>query len=90
MTTSPVELTELVSNEPAKHDESEQSVTPAPKHVPTNEFAPTETESINHTIRVTSPHLKPILLTETDVDDFLDAYRRKLMDAIEEGKRILL
>ena len=90
VTVSPAELTEPAPNEPAKHDEFERPVTPAPKHVPTHEPAPTETESVNRTIRVVPPHPKSILLTETDVDDFLDAYRRKLMDAIKEGKRILL
>ena len=31
-----------------------------------------------------------MLVTENDVDEFLDEYRRKLMSAIHEGKRILL
>ncbi|KFJ01336.1 BREX system P-loop protein BrxC [Bifidobacterium stellenboschense] len=41
-------------------------------------------------IRVTPPRSKSMLCTEADVDEFLDAYRRKLIASIKEGKRILL
>ena len=36
------------------------------------------------------PHTKDALETTDDVDDFLDAYRRELIAAIENGKKILL
>ncbi|KAA8820344.1 BREX system P-loop protein BrxC [Bifidobacterium rousetti] len=65
------------------------TVAPGPKHVQAVKPAP-EAEQGNRTIRVTPPRPKPMLLTEADVDNFLDEYRHKLMDAIKEGKRILL
>ncbi|NMM99674.1 hypothetical protein G1C96_0252 [Bifidobacterium sp. DSM 109958] len=41
-------------------------------------------------VRVRPPHPKPMLRTEEDVDEFLAEYRRSLIAAIREGKRILL
>ncbi|KAA8828004.1 BREX system P-loop protein BrxC [Bifidobacterium myosotis] len=63
-------------------------VTPAPKHMP--KPVPAAAEPAARTIRVRPPHPKPMLRTEDDVDEFLDAYRRELIAAIREGKRILL
>ena len=40
--------------------------------------------------KIEPPHIKDSLETADDVDDFLDAYRRELMAAIENGKKILL
>ncbi|KFI52300.1 BREX system P-loop protein BrxC [Bifidobacterium biavatii] len=62
-------------------------VEPGPKHV---EPVPSEPKPVERTIRVTPPRPKPMLRTEDDVDEFLDEYRRKLIAAIREGKRILL
>lgn len=39
---------------------------------------------------ISRPHTKDALETKDDVDDFLDAYRRELIAAIENGKKILL
>lgn len=39
---------------------------------------------------ISRPHIKDALETKDDVDDFLDAYRRELIAAIENGKKILL
>ena len=39
---------------------------------------------------ISRPHTKDALETTGDVDDFLDAYRRELIAAIENGKKILL
>jgi hypothetical protein len=36
------------------------------------------------------PHTKAALESETDVDDFLSAYRHELLETIESGKKILL
>ena len=59
-----------------------------PEHVDVS-VAPTA-QPVNRNIRVTPPKPKPMLVTENDVAEFLDEYRRKLMSAIHEGKRILL
>ncbi|TPF97015.1 hypothetical protein EP30_04850 [Bifidobacterium sp. UTCIF-39] len=59
-----------------------------PKHVATPFEA--ESQPINRNVRVTPPKTKSMLATEGDVDEFLDAYRRELIAAIREGKRILL
>ena len=59
-----------------------------PKHVDAS-VVPTA-QPVNRNIRVLPPKPKPMLVTENDVDEFLDEYRRKLMSAIHEGKRILL
>ncbi|QHB62901.1 BREX system P-loop protein BrxC [Bifidobacterium adolescentis] len=40
--------------------------------------------------KIEPPRIKDSLETADDVDDFLDAYRRELMAAIENGKKILL
>lgn len=52
--------------------------------------APSGAVPAARTIRVTPPRPKPMLVTEDDVDEFLDEYRDALMTAIKEGKRVLL
>ena len=69
-------------------DSGDASVAPAPKHMLKSD--PAAAEPAARTIRVRPPHPKPMLRTEDDVDEFLDAYRRELIAAIREGKRILL
>ncbi|TPF89054.1 BREX system P-loop protein BrxC [Bifidobacterium sp. UTBIF-56] len=69
-------------------DTDDAPATPAPKHMP--KPVPAAAEPAARTIRVRPPHPKPMLRTEDDVDEFLDAYRRELIAAIQEGKRILL
>ena len=39
---------------------------------------------------INRPRTKDALETTEDVDDFLDAYRRELITAIRNGKKILL
>ena len=75
------------ANDVRQHDDA--SVSDAgPKHVPETEHADSVVEDRN--IHVPAPHPKPILCTEDDVDEYLDAYRRDLMAAIRAGKRIVL
>ncbi|KAB5607455.1 BREX system P-loop protein BrxC [Bifidobacterium jacchi] len=76
--------------ESARVDDHERPVAPVPRHASQSAPEAGDAEPANRTIRVTPPHPKPVLMTERDVDDFLDAYRRELIAAIKEGKRILL
>ena len=59
-----------------------------PKHVDASVVPPAQ--PVTRNLRVLPPKPKPRLVTENDVDEFLDEYRRKLMSAIHEGKRVLL
>ncbi|OZG60567.1 hypothetical protein BLEM_1763 [Bifidobacterium lemurum] len=43
-----------------------------------------------HINTIAKPHIKDVLETKQDIDEFLDAYRRKLVAVVEQGERILL
>ena len=60
----------------------------APKHVAVPASA--EVRPAERNVRVAAPRPKAVLCTEDDVDEYLEAYRRELMDAIHAGKRVLL
>ena len=77
-----------VHDGPVVSTESVESGDMEPKHVDAS-VVPTA-QPVNRNIRVLPPKPKPMLVTENDVDEFLDEYRRKLMSAIHEGKRVLL
>lgn len=82
-------------NENSTHDDTSVGIADStgsgdaePKHAVVQ--SEPDVQPVNRNIRVMPPKPKPMLVTENDVDEFLDEYRRKLMSAIHEGKRILL
>lgn len=77
-----------VHDGPVVSTESVESGDTEPKHVDVS-VEPTA-QPVNRNIRVTPPRPKPMLVTENDVDEFLDEYRHELIAAIRAGKRILL
>ena len=77
-----------VHDGPVVSTESVESGDTEPKHV--DALVGPTAQPVNRNIRVLPPRPKPMLVTENDVDEFLDEYRHELIAAIRAGKRILL
>lgn len=65
------------------------STTPTDTNIPESWQGKTPRVAVSF-VTISRPHTKDALETKDDVDDFLDAYRRELIAAIENGKKILL
>ena len=65
------------------------STTPTDTNIPESRQEETPRVAVSFAT-ISRPHTKDALETKDDVDDFLDAYRRELIAAIENGKKILL
>lgn len=65
------------------------ATTPMDANIPESQQGKTPRVAVSFAT-ISRPHTKDALETEDDVDDFLDAYRRELIAAIENGKKILL
>ena len=65
------------------------STTPTDTNIPESRQEETLRVAVSFAT-ISRPHTKDALETKDDVDDFLDAYRRELIAAIENGKKILL
>lgn len=65
------------------------STTPTDTNIPESRQEETPRVAVSFAT-ISRPHTKDALETTGDVDDFLDAYRRELIAAIENGKKILL
>ena len=57
---------------------------------PSAPVQPTPVKRSVHINSIPRPHTKAMLESETDIDAFLEAYRSKLVAALEQGERILL
>ena len=65
------------------------ATTPMDANIPESQQKETPRVAVSFAT-ISRPHTKDALETKDDVDDFLDAYRRELIAAIENGKKILL
>ena len=65
------------------------ATTPMDANIPESQQGKTPRVAVSFAT-ISRPHTKDALETKDDVDDFLDAYRRELIAAIENGKKILL
>lgn len=65
------------------------ATTPMDANIPESQQKETPRVAVSFAT-ISRPHTKDALETTGDVDDFLDAYRRELIAAIENGKKILL
>lgn len=65
------------------------ATTPMDANIPESQQKETPRVAVSFAT-ISRPRTKDALETKDDVDDFLDAYRRELITAIENGKKILL
>ena len=64
---------------------------PDPEKPRDNEFPEHETETKSEIIGVRDLQVtfaKPLLETENDIDNYLEAYRRSLLEAVKQGKKV--